>query len=153
MTPILMLVGSTHVSALIEDRAIEGVEKASQLGWGVVCADEYGVNAMVMQACLERDVPLLVYSIMPFPLFYNGPLEHFEYVACSRPRRDELMCEMADAGLFLWNGHSQEIRYGFRYMSNVLCKPAWLYDYGGMRRARVTLNQAALDFNVHQHLS
>ena len=149
---ILLIAGSTYVSALMRDRAVEAVERALQHGWGIVCADENGVSASVMEACLAREVPLLVYSIMPYPLYYKGPLECFEYLACTKPIRDELMGDMADAAIFLWNGHSQEIKHGFYTMSNRQGKATWLYDYGGLRRARVTMNAAALRFEMQREV-
>ena len=149
---MLLIAGSTYVSSLMRDRAVEAVERAWQHGWGIVCADEYGVSASVMGACLAGEVPHLVYSVMPFPLYYTGPLECFEYLACTKPIRDEFMGDMADAAIFLWNGHSQEVRHGFNYMAYRVGKPAWLYDYGGLRRARVTMNEAALRFEMQSQM-
>jgi hypothetical protein len=124
-THFLFISGSRQASPSMIRYARRAVQRAGQLGWVVLVGDNpNGIDPAVVAACDEHSVDVLVAGIADRPR--NGGSAHGEYVQCpahTYKERDRYLADLADEGLFIWNGRSPGTKAAYDYMVT-LGKPA-----------------------------
>ncbi len=126
-TMTLMIAGSRHATPDMLAAADRTVRQAMFRGWQIVVGDNpQGVDAAVVKACRRYGASCIVAGIQPKPRNGGYP---YQPMGRTFTERDRLLCQLADVGVFIWNGESTGTRNGLRYMHDDLNKPALIMNY------------------------
>ena len=102
----VLITGSRQVNPNMLAAVRKVVEIAKSQGWTIIVGDAPGIDAEVIQACDDLDVPVEVhgaYSELRFRThtgknhWHQGPYDN----------RDRIMVELCDRCIAIWNGKSR----------------------------------------------
>jgi len=138
----LLIAGSRKATDAMLHKARQAVERAKANGWCVLVGDADGIDTAVIAACNEQQVNYICFGIdakprsTAFSSVKDGGTGRYMRVASQHPydyaMRDRHMAELADRGLFLWNGESKGTKAAYDYMQT-LHKPVDLLTFGAPR--------------------
>ncbi len=135
----LFIAGSRHATPAMLRVVSQAVQRAKEHGWTVLVGDNpLGVDAAVVYACDELSVSVTVIGIGRKPRNGGSQLpgsRYIHYQAHGYAQRDHYLAELADRGLFLWNGVSRGTKAAHDYMST-LNKPVHLLTFAPPQRTR-----------------
>ncbi len=135
----LFIAGSRHATPAMLCVVSQAVQRAQEHGWTVIVGDNpLGVDAAVVRACDELGVDVTVIGIGRKPR--NGGSQrpgsrYIQYQAYGYAQRDRYLADLADRGLFLWNGVSRGTKAAHDYM-NTLNKSVHLLTFTPPQRTR-----------------
>lgn len=133
----ILIAGSRQIAEAGLAYARRVVQRAHQLGYRIVVGDHpLGVDRAVVEECSRLGVETLVVGLAPRPRNGGCPHGRYRQMACppgqtaaARYReRDRRMTDMADQGVFVWNGRSPGTQAGYDYM-RASGKPAHLVTF------------------------
>lgn len=142
----LFIAGSRWATPDMLNYARQAVKRAHELGYTVLVGDNrYGVDQVVVKACQQLGVPVVVAGMDNLPR--NGGCRHDQYVKVERDLyrsakgrllnrytvRDRWLADQATMGLFIWNGESRGTEAGYQYMQS-RNKDCWLKTFTGAVR-------------------
>jgi uncharacterized phage-like protein YoqJ len=111
----LFIAGSRQATPAMLDTAYRAVQRAKELSWTVIAGDNpLGVDAAVLRACEELEVPIIVIGIAAQAR--NGAEQYMRCPARNYTGRDRYLADHADRGLFIWDGRSRGTKNGHDYM-------------------------------------
>lgn len=134
----LFIAGSRYATPAMLRTVHQAVQRAKEQEWTILVGDNpLGVDAAVVRACDELGVDVMVVGIGRKPR--NGGSQHpgsryIQYQAHGYVQRDRYLAELADRGLFLWNGISSGTKAAHDYMLR-LNKPVHLLTFTPPQRA------------------
>lgn len=138
----LLIAGSWDADATMLDYARRAVRRAHEKGYTILVGDNpKGVDRAVVQEVKRLKAKAIVFGISNFPR--NGGVGPDRYVKVTSDlyqasngsrfsayhARDRYMADMAQTGLFIWDGESKGTKAGFDYMSGRANKDAHLKEY------------------------
>ncbi len=143
----LLIAGSRKATPVMLERAAQAVERAKARGWAILVGDNpLGVDAAVVAACNRFNVNYVCFGISAKPrnqqirTVQQGGLGRYLRVAgADYAARDRNMADVADQGLFIWNGESRGTAAGYAYMQQ-LGKPADRLTFAVQRPAQPPAN-------------
>ena len=142
----VLIAGSRDATDEMLDYARRVVQRACEKGYTVVVGDNpQGVDKAVVQECRRLRAKVIVCGIANYPR--NGGCNHGEYIKVARDiyragkgrlfqayhARDRYMADMANLGIFIWNGYSKGTKTGADYMIS-RGKEAYLKEFEDKRR-------------------
>jgi hypothetical protein len=125
----LLIAGSRQATSPLLKWAYTAVERAKANHWAVLVGDAEGVDTAVISACNELGVDYVCFGIADTPRssafksVKDGGKGRYVRHNGSYTERDRRMADVADRGLFLWNGNSKGTYAAYAYMRD-LGKPA-----------------------------
>lgn len=108
---ILLISGSRYATAAMLKFAAVCVERAAENGWFVMVGDSDGVDRAVREACVQFGASYTVVVVDGHNRLIGEP----GTTARQYGFRDQLMCEFADRGMFIWNGESRGTKTAYDY--------------------------------------
>jgi hypothetical protein len=119
----LLISGSRNASPEALRYAKRIVLRARELGWEIVVGDAEGIDYEVAKLCREYGVPFHTYGVTQAHRTLDVSADQYTRVEGDYLARDRYVCELADRGMFIWNGVSRGTKYTHDYMVK-LGKPA-----------------------------
>jgi hypothetical protein len=102
----LLITGSRDASKKMLEYAYKLICIAEQKGWSVIVGDANGIDAYVIAQCDIKSIPVEVhgaYNILRHSSIQRNNITH----PCTYPVRDQLMAELCDVCVGIWNGTSR----------------------------------------------
>lgn len=127
----IMIAGSRYATRQMRHYARRVVRRAAQLGHVIVVGDNpKGIDLVVVQECRRLQAKVVVVGIANYPR--NGGCKQGSYVKVERDIyrsmggklldaytvRDRYMADMAQLGVFVWDGRSPGTKVGHDYMAS-----------------------------------
>lgn len=138
----LLIAGSRDANKKMLDYARRAVRRAHEKGYTILVGDNYkGVDQAVVQEIRRLKAKAVVFGTANFPRNGGvGPSQYVKvtndmYAAMNGSRfsayhaRDRYMVDMAQTGLFIWDGVSKGTKAGADYMANRAGKEAHLKEF------------------------
>lgn len=130
----VLITGSRMIAAAATPFILAKLDGLKKLGWSVIVGDANGVDFIVAQGCIERDIPFVCYGLgerarnadkLSYPVYIrfrpnNPSLGYYE--------RDEKMATECDSCLAVWNGYSGGTRHTYEYATQ-LGKTVWVKTF------------------------
>jgi len=138
----LLIAGSRDASAGMLNYARRAVRRAHEKGYTILVGDNHkGVDQAVVQEIRRLNARAIVFGIANFPR--NGGISPDKYVKVTSDlyqvtngsryvayhARDRYMADMAQTGLFIWDGDSQGTKAGYDYMNDRADKEVHLKEF------------------------
>lgn len=122
-TKRVLICGSRDASPFMLDIAHYAVQRAKVKRLIVTVGDASGVDAQVVQSCIDLDVPFVCFGITPVPRIKDLVIENYIQVHPYGQRswiygylqRDKVMVNCSDTVFGIWNGVSRGTKYTCDY--------------------------------------
>lgn len=108
----LLITGSRQASPAMLEYARRVVLRAAQLEWGIVVGDAEGIDAVVMEECHRQGVRHIIYGAYG-RLRRKTASGSLNAISGTYPERDELMAQLCDCCIAIWDGKSSGTRITF----------------------------------------
>jgi hypothetical protein len=110
---VLLITGSRSASERMLKYAQKAVARAKELGWEIVVGDASGVDAAVIEACDNLNVPVTVYGAYGRMRHQTKTGTNYALTNTSYPQRDMVMAQTCDVCLAVWDGKSNGTQITF----------------------------------------
>ena len=119
----ILVAGSMVASNRMKKYTSACVKRAKDRAYRIVVGDNpNGIDAVVVEAALEVGVDFACYGVDKTPRNPTVPVDRYFQVSVPGSgfvkfhNRDKKMADIADLGMFIWNGKSRGTKKGYDYM-------------------------------------